>query len=98
MDKRLFLQPSVTNRFEQTFKNIDGILHKEAGCDYTEQTLWLLFLKYRDGLEAARAASFQTIAYKIGEIKNKRGQDLIPLAPLLGGGFANQTRALLGAT
>jgi type I restriction enzyme M protein len=28
--------------FEQTFKNINGILHKDAGCtselDYTEQT------------------------------------------------------------
>jgi len=41
--------------FEQTFKNIDDILWKEAGCttelDYTEQTSWLLFLKYLDGLE-----------------------------------------------
>ena len=41
--------------FEQAFKNIDDILRKEAGCttelDYTEQTSWLLFLKYLDGLE-----------------------------------------------
>ena len=32
--------------FEQTFKNIDDVLWKEAGCttelDYTEQTLWML--------------------------------------------------------
>ena len=32
--------------FEQTFKNIDDILHKDAGCtselDYTEQSSWLL--------------------------------------------------------
>lgn len=45
--------------FEQTFKNLDDILRKEAGCaselDYTEQTSWLLFLKYLDDLEAARA-------------------------------------------
>ena len=45
--------------FEQTFKNIDDILRKEAGCaselDYTEQTSWLLFLKYLDDLEANRA-------------------------------------------
>ncbi len=38
--------------FEQTFKNIDDILWKEAGCttelDYTEQTYWMLFLKYLD--------------------------------------------------
>ena len=41
--------------FEQAFKNIDDTLRKEAGCttelDYTEQTSWLLFLKYLDGLE-----------------------------------------------
>jgi type I restriction enzyme M protein len=41
--------------FEQVFKNIDDVLRKEAGCttelDYTEQTSWLLFLKYLDGLE-----------------------------------------------
>ncbi len=41
--------------FDQAFKNIDDVLWKEAGCttelDYTEQTSWLLFLKYLDGLE-----------------------------------------------
>ncbi|MBA3254812.1 MAG: N-6 DNA methylase [Burkholderiaceae bacterium] len=41
--------------FEQTFKSIDNVLRKEAGCttelDYTEQSSWLLFLKYLDGLE-----------------------------------------------
>jgi type I restriction enzyme M protein len=41
--------------FEQAFKNIDDVLRKEAGCttelDYTEQTSWLLFLKYLDDLE-----------------------------------------------
>jgi type I restriction enzyme M protein len=45
--------------FEQAFKNIDDILWKEAGCttelDYTEQTSWLLFLKYLDGLEQDKA-------------------------------------------
>ena len=44
---------------EQAFKNIDDVLRKEAGCttelDYTEQTSWLLFLKYLDGLEQDRA-------------------------------------------
>ena len=43
--------------FEQTFKNIDDVLWKEAGCatelDYTEQTSWMLFLKYLDDLERA---------------------------------------------
>src|SRR5579863_7979321 len=45
--------------FEQAFRNVDDVLRKEAGCttelDYTEQTSWLLFLKYLDGLEQDRA-------------------------------------------
>jgi len=45
--------------FEQAFKNIDDVLWKEAGCttelDYTEQTSWLLFLKYLDDLEKDKA-------------------------------------------
>ena len=45
--------------FEQVFRNIDDILRKEAGCttelDYTEQSSWLLFLKYLDELERDRA-------------------------------------------
>ena len=45
--------------FEQAFKNIDDVLWKEAGCttelDYTEQTSWLLFLKYLDNLEEDKA-------------------------------------------
>jgi len=44
--------------FEQTFKNIDDVLRKEAGCttelDYTEQSSWLLFLKYLNDLEEDR--------------------------------------------
>jgi type I restriction enzyme M protein len=45
--------------FEQAFRNIDDVLRKEAGCsselDYTEQTSWLLFLKYLDSLEQDKA-------------------------------------------
>jgi type I restriction enzyme M protein len=45
--------------FEQHFKNIDDILHKDAGCtselDYTEQSSWLLFLKYLDALDQTKA-------------------------------------------
>jgi type I restriction enzyme M protein len=47
--------------FELTFKNIDDILHKDAGCgselDYVEQTSWILFLKYLDDLEKDRATA-----------------------------------------
>ena len=45
--------------FEQAFRNIDDVLWKDAGCtselDYTEQTSWLLFLKYLDALEHDKA-------------------------------------------
>ena len=49
--------------FEQTFKNIDDILHKDAGCgselDYVEQTSWVLFLKYLDDLEKDKLTASQ---------------------------------------
>ena len=51
--------------FEQTFKNIDDVLWKEAGCttelDYTEQTSWILFLKYLDDLEQERAMEAELV-------------------------------------
>jgi type I restriction enzyme M protein len=50
---------AVPSSFEQAFRAIDDCLRKEAGCgtelDYTEQTSWLLFLKYLDGLEDDKA-------------------------------------------
>jgi type I restriction enzyme M protein len=50
----------TASSFETAFRAIDDCLRKEAGCgtelDYTEQTSWLLFLKYLDGLEDDRAA------------------------------------------
>src|SRR5205085_8664060 len=58
--------------FEQAFKNIDDILRKEAGCttelDYTEQTSWLLFLKYLDELEADRATEAELNGRPYGHI------------------------------
>ncbi len=49
--------------FEQTFKNIDDILHKDAGCgselDYVEQTSWVLFLKYLADLEKDKETAAQ---------------------------------------
>jgi len=56
--------------FEQTFKNIDDTLRKDAGCsselDYVEQTSWILFLKYLDDFEKDRqtAAELAGKAYK----------------------------------
>ena len=54
--------------FELVFKNIDDILHKDAGCgselDYVEQTSWVLFLKYLEDLERDK----QTAAQLAGRI------------------------------
>jgi type I restriction enzyme M protein len=51
--------------FQQTFKNIDDVLWKEAGCsselDYTEQSSWMLFLKYLDDLEQERAMAAELV-------------------------------------
>ncbi len=56
---RTTLNPATPRMFETAFRHIDDVLRKEAGCttelDYTEQTSWLLFLKYLDGLEQDRA-------------------------------------------
>ena len=61
--------------FEQTFKNIDDVLWKEAGCttelDYTEQTSWLLFLKYLDALEQDKAMEAQLEGKKYQFILDK---------------------------
>lgn len=56
--------------FEQVFKNVDDILHKDAGCgselDYIEQTSWIIFLKYLEDLEKDRqtAALLSGSSYK----------------------------------
>ena len=61
--------------FEQAFKNIDDVLWKEAGCttelDYTEQSSWLLFLKYLDGLEQDRAMEAKLDGKKYSYILEK---------------------------
>ncbi len=59
--------------FEQSFKNIDDILHRDAGCatelDYIEQTSWILFLKYLDDLEKTKR--------KEAVLKNKQYEYII---------------------
>lgn len=56
--------------FENAFKYVDDILHKDAGCstalDYVEQSSWILFLKYLDDLEQDRAlkATLKNQKYK----------------------------------
>jgi type I restriction enzyme M protein len=61
--------------FEQAFKNIDNDLRNEAGCttelDYTEQTSWLLFLKYLEGLEEERKHEAALVGKKYTYILDK---------------------------
>lgn len=61
--------------FEHTFKNIDDVLWKDAGCtselDYTEQASWLLFLKYLDDLEKDRATEAKVEGKKYTYILDK---------------------------
>ena len=61
--------------FEQAFKNIDDVLWKDAGCtselDYTEQTSWLLFLKYLDALEHDKATEAALDGKKYAHILDK---------------------------
>ena len=49
--------------YDQTFKNIDNSLRKDDGCatelDYTEQTSWILFLKYLNDFEEEQKRSAQ---------------------------------------
>ena len=68
--------------FEQTFKNIDDVLWKEAGCttelDYTEQTSWMLFLKYLDDLETGNEHEGRTSGKKY-EPHHRRAAPLVRL-------------------
>ena len=49
--------------YEAAFRNIDNALRKDEGCatelDYTEQTSWILFLKYLNDYDIEREKSSQ---------------------------------------
>lgn len=76
--------------FEQTFKNIDDKLWKDAGCsselDYVEQTSWILFLKYLDDLEKDRADAAELAGKKYTPIIEKKFKWDVWAAPKLSNG------------
>ena len=76
--------------FEQTFKNIDDILHKDAGCgselDYVEQTSWVLFLKYLDDLEKDKQTAAELSGKTYERIIEKKYHWTIWAAPKLSNG------------
>ena len=86
--------------FEQAFKNIDDVLWKEAGCttelDYTEQTSWLLFLKYLDGLEQDRADEAALDGKKYNYILDKPYRWETWAAPKNKDGQLDHNKALTG--
>ncbi len=86
--------------FEQTFKNIDDVLWKEAGCttelDYTEQTSWLLFLKYIDDLEQDRAMEAELEGKKYSYILDKPYRWQSWAAPKGKDGKLDHNKALIG--
>jgi type I restriction enzyme M protein len=88
--------------FEQAFRNIDDALRKEAGCttelDYTEQTSWLLFLKYLDGLEQDKADEAALDGRKYAYILDKPYRWESWAAPKLadGSGGADHNKAMTG--
>lgn len=71
--------------FEQVFKNIDDVLWKEAGCsselDYTEQTSWMLFLKYLDDLEGERAIEAELVGKRYDFIIDEEHPGLVGRHP-----------------
>jgi type I restriction enzyme M protein len=86
--------------FEKAFRNIDDVLRKEAGCttelDYTEQTSWLLFLKYLDGLEEDKVAEAEIDGKKYTYILEKPYRWQSWAAPKGKDGKLDHNKALTG--
>ena len=84
--------------FEQTFKNIDDVLWKEAGCttelDYTEQTSWLLFLKYLDDLEQEKAIEAELVGKPYEFIIDEAHRWSVWAAPTLADGKRDENNML----
>ena len=86
--------------FEQTFKNIDDVLWKDAGCtselDYTEQSSWLLFLKYLDSLETDKATEAELEGKKYSYILDPAYRWSKWAAPKTKSGQIDHNKALTG--
>ena len=86
--------------FEQAFRNIDDILHKDAGCtselDYTEQSSWLLFLKYLDALERDKELEAKLEGRKYDWLLQKKYRWESWAAPKTKDGKLDHNKALVG--
>ena len=86
--------------FEQAFKKIDEALRKDAGCsgelDYTEQSSWLLFLKYLDAMERDKATEAQLQNREYQFIIDEKHQWGTWAAPKTASGVIDHNRAMTG--
>jgi type I restriction enzyme M protein len=86
--------------FENTFKNIDDILHKDAGCsselDYVEQSSWVLFLKYLDDLEKERKVRAELSDEKYAQLLAKEFTWSVWATPKTKDGKIDFNKALTG--
>lgn len=88
------------NDFQQIFKNIDNTLRQEAGCttelDYTEQTSWMLFLKYLDDLERTRAMEAELVGKRYYYVIDEAHRWSSWAAPKTADGGFDHNNALTG--
>ncbi|MFA5208415.1 MAG: class I SAM-dependent DNA methyltransferase [Candidatus Paceibacterota bacterium] len=86
--------------FEQSFKNIDSILHTDSGCgtelDYVEQTSWILFLKYLDDLEETKKTEAELAGKKYAYILSSEYRWNNWACPKNGDGRLDHNKALDG--
>ena len=86
--------------FEQAFKNIDDILHKDAGCsselDYVEQTSWVLFLKYLDDFEKDKKTAAELAGKSYEGIIDKQYKWEVWAFPKGKDGKLDHNKALIG--
>jgi type I restriction enzyme M protein len=92
-------QPAETG-YQQVFKRVDNTLRKDQGCtselDYTEQSSWLLFLKYLDALEQEREVEAELEGKRYSHILEKKFRWGVWAAPKNSAGEIDRNATLTG--
>lgn len=98
--KRGARQKPAVSTFQTVFKNVDDILHKDSGCtselDYTEQSSWLLFLKYLDDLEADRQIEAELAGRRYSYVLKPEFRWSTWAAPKSSDGAIDRNKAMTG--
>src|SRR3989338_1806713 len=86
--------------FENSFKNIDQILHTDSGSatelDYVEQTSWILFLKYLNDLDEIKKTEAAVAGKKYNYILDAQYRWDSWACPKTGKGKIDHHKALTG--